>query len=338
VFRVLLDAQPFSPAGEAVLVPQYERHTPTPFSSGQTSASHGVLLVDYSEAVNTGTTLVEGPVQGLGGATSPTRLVPNTVTAVSSETSASAVHFFSSPPSADWECLQPAAMVSGVNLPTRPDSPSSSASSLAISDSPNSNTAVADEFEDVGAAVRDVLSTLVDNVASNEAQSHVVDQCLDELLGDVSAAADHVQGNTPADLFTTKPIGNMPADLVIAKPTGSTPAVLSSGSHASPDSSAESQLVLTGSTARPALAEVQLPVTSPGSSGMVGSLVKARPSMAKVQRQVKAGAAASGLVRGSEWWQHKSLFQEMAAAVPTQHSQVTTQISSLLWTKTSLKW
>ncbi len=299
--------QPFSPAGEAILVPQYEIHTHTPFSSGQTSASHGVLLVDYSEAANTGSALVEGPVQGLGSTTSPARLVPSPLTAVSSEASAGAVHFFSSPPSADWERLEPAAVVPVVNLPALTDSPSSSASSLGITGRPNSKTAVADAFEGVNAAVSDVLSTMMDNLASNEAQSHAVDQCLDELLGEVSAAADHMQRK-------------MPADLVTIKPTGSMPALLPSDNRASPDSAAESQLVLTGSTARPALAEVQLPVTSPGSSGMVGSLVKARPSMAKEQRQVKAGAAS--LVRGSGWWQHKSLFQEMATTVPTQHSQV----------------
>ncbi len=296
-------------------MPQYERHTPTPFTSGLKSLSDGVILVDYFKTANTGIEVVEGPVQGLGSATSPARLVSNSLAAVSSEASASAVHFFSSPPSADWERPEPAAMVHVVNLPALTDSPSSSASSLGISDSPNSNTAVADAFEGVNAAVGDVLSAMMDDLASNEARSHAVDQCLDELLGEVSAAADHVQRKVSANLD-------------IAKSTGSTTALLPSDSQASPDSAAESQLVLTGSTARRALAEMQLPVTSPGSSGMVGSLVKARPSMAKVQRQVKAGAA--GMVRGSEWWQHKNLFQEMAAAVPTQHSQVTTQITSLL--------
>ena len=286
---------------------EYKGPISTPFSSGLKSAPDGVLLVDRAEAVNTSIKSTGEIV--LGSEISTARLVHNTSLADSPEVSVNAVQFFSSPPSADWAPLQLTDAVSDVTTPALNDSPSPAAASLGTSDSLNSATTVADaSSKDMDAAVSDALSLMVDKLASNEAQSDAVDQALDELLDDVSAAVGQVQHMIPADSVL--------------------PAILPSDSQASPDSAAESHLVLTGSTARPALAELQLPVTLPGSSAMAGSLVKAKPSMAKVQSPVKAGAA--GMVSGSEWWQHKSSFQEMAAAVPTQHSQVSTQMTSLL--------
>lgn len=180
-----------------------------------------------------------------------------------------------------------------------------------------------------------VLTAMVDVIVSSEVQHAAVDQVVDDLLTEVSAAFAPEHDSLPADITAAKEAASLAAvPAADSQEESAIPASNTLSAQSSRQLAAflpQARLLQTtmqpvATAAKPALEQLQ-PVL-PASSSNGKENVPAAEARQSSPSKAREAAGIGSVGKGRQWWHHKSAFEMMAQSLPIgPSSQVSHMIS-----------